>query len=44
MDDMNITFDEAESLVAFIKTHERQDIPDDVWELCMRIQDELDIY
>ena len=42
--DITLTFEEATSLVAFIKMHERENIPDDVWDLCMKIQDELDIY
>lgn len=43
-DDFTLTFDECEHLVAFIKRHEREDIPEAVWDLCQRIQDELDIY
>ena len=33
--------EEAESLMAFIKNHEREDIPDDVWDLCIRLQEEV---
>ena len=33
--------DEAESIVAFVKMHERDEIPDDVWDACMRIFDQL---
>lgn len=36
--------DEMEDLVAFIKNHEREDIPDNVWELCLRMQDKANIY
>lgn len=39
--DPNLTIEEAESIVAFIKNHERDEIPDDVWDLCMRLEDEL---
>ena len=42
--DINLTYDEAESIVAFIKMHEREEIPNDVWDLCIKIQEELDIY
>lgn len=41
---MELTIDELESLVAFIKTHERSDIPDSVWDLCIKIQQEMNIY
>ena len=30
---------ECESLIAFIKMHEREEIPDDVWKICMKLQD-----
>lgn len=43
-DNIRITTDEAEALVCFIKNHEREDIPDDVWDVCMRMMDELDEY
>lgn len=41
---MRLTKDEMEDLVAFIKNHEREDIPDNVWELCLRMQDKANIY
>ena len=34
--------EDAESLIAFIKNHERQDIPDNVWNICMRMYDALE--
>ena len=34
--DLNV--EEAEALVAFIKMHEREEIPEDVWEVCMNLQ------
>ena len=34
--------DDVETLVAFIKNHKREDIPDSVWELCMRMSDALE--
>ena len=33
---------ETESLVSFIKLHEREEIPEDVWEICMNLQNFLD--
>lgn len=33
------SIEEAESLIAFIKNHEREEIPDDVWEICMKLYD-----
>lgn len=41
---MRLTKDEMEDLVAFIKNHEREDIPDNVWELCLKMQDKANIY
>jgi len=38
---IEITEDEAFAIIAFIKNHERDEIPDDVWELCMRLYDEV---
>lgn len=38
---IEITKDEAYAIIAFIKNHEREEIPDDVWELCMRLYDEV---
>lgn len=34
-----LNVEEAEWLVAFIKMHEREEIPDNVWEICMKLQD-----
>lgn len=34
-----LTAEEAYALIAFIKMHEREDIPDDVWDICMRLYD-----
>lgn len=36
--------EEAYSLIAFIKNHEREEIPDDVWELCEALEDFYDFY
>jgi hypothetical protein len=41
---MRLIKDEMEDLVAFIKNHEREDIPDNVWELCLKMQDKANIY
>lgn len=39
---MLISTDEAEYIVAFIKNHEREDIPDSVWDICMKMIEELE--
>lgn len=36
---ITITDEEAETIIAFIKNHEREDIPDDVWDVCMKLMD-----
>jgi len=36
-----ISEDDAETIIAFVKNHERDEIPDDVWDLVMRLYDEL---
>lgn len=32
----------VESIVAFIKNHEFEEIPEDVWEICMEMQEFLE--
>lgn len=39
---MKLTIEEIETLIAFIKMHEREEIPDDVWDLCMRMYDAIE--
>ena len=39
---MRLTEDEVYSLIAFIKQNEREEIPDDVWDLCMRMYDAVE--
>ena len=34
-----MTDDAAEALISFIKNHEREEIPDDVWDICMELID-----
>ena len=36
---ITITEDEAETIIAFIKSHERDEIPESVWDLCMKLMD-----
>ncbi len=31
--------EDCETLIAFIKNHEREDIPDEVWDICMALYD-----
>ena len=33
--------EDCETLIAFIKMHEREEIPDDVWDLCMKMYDSI---
>ena len=39
---MYLSIEDIETLIAFIKMHEREEIPEDVWSLCMRMYDELE--
>lgn len=32
-----ITVEEAEDIIAFVKSHERDEIPDDIWDLTMKL-------
>lgn len=36
---ITITDEEAETIIAFIKNHERDEIPEDVWDVCMKLMD-----
>ena len=38
---IEISGEEAEAIIAFVRNHEREEIPDDVWELCIRLYDEV---
>ena len=39
---IEISDKEAELLICFIKNHERENIPDDVCDLCMKMMEMLD--
>lgn len=39
--DVTITKEQAEALIAFIRNHERKEIPDDVWDACQAMIDEI---
>ena len=39
-----LSLTEIETLIAFIKMHEREEIPEDVWEVCMKLQDICEEY
>ena len=43
-DYIELSVDEVETLVCFIKNHERDEIPDDVWDVCMKMMDMLDTF
>lgn len=34
----------AETIIAFVKNHEREEIPDDVWEVVQYLQEEVDAW
>ena len=36
-----ITSEEAETIIAFVKSHEREDIPDDMWDLHLKLWEAL---
>lgn len=36
-----ITVEEAETIIAFVKSHEREDIPDDMWDLHLKLWEAL---
>ncbi len=39
---IKITVEEAYEIIAFTKMHEREEIPDEMWDIVMRLQDELE--
>ena len=41
---IEITVEEAEEIIAFVKMHEREEIPDETWDIVMRLQDEIEVY
>jgi len=41
---MNLTEEEVYALIAFIKRHERKDIPDEVWNICMKMIEDIDMW
>ena len=38
---IDISVEESETIIAFVKNHEREDIHDDVWDLVMMLQDDV---
>lgn len=44
MTTVDISEETASALIAFIKRHERDEVPDDVWDFCMKLIDEFEIY
>lgn len=39
---IRLSADEAETMIAFIKMHEREEIPDDAWDVCMKLYDAVE--
>ena len=42
-DGVKLNRDETEYIISFIKMHERNEIPDSVWDICMKMYDALGI-
>ena len=40
---IDVSNEEAAILISFIKAHDREDIPDDVWDVCKVIMHRLNI-
>lgn len=38
-----LNVEESETVIAFIKMHEREEIPDDVWDVCMKLYDAVEM-
>lgn len=36
-----ITIEDAETIISFVKNHEREEIPDDMWDLHIRLWEAL---
>lgn len=43
-DTVILSEEDAETIISFIKNHEREEIPDDVWDVCMNMIDQTDRY
>lgn len=39
---VKLTDEEAETIISFIINHEREDIPDEVWDVCMKLIDQTE--
>ena len=39
---IKISVDDAEEIVAFTKMHERDEIPDEMWDVVMKLQDAIE--
>lgn len=39
---LKLSVSQVEALIAFIKMHERDEIPDEVWDVCMYLYDVLE--
>lgn len=37
-----ITLEDAEEIIAFTKMHEREEIPEEMWDVVMRLYDAID--
>lgn len=37
-----LSIEDAETLIAFIKMHEREEISEETWDVCIKLQDFVD--
>lgn len=41
-DGLTITLAEAEEIIAFVKMHEREEIPEELWDIIMKLQEAME--
>ena len=42
VNELTITWDEAAEIIAFVKMHERDEIPEELWDIIMRLQEAME--
>lgn len=40
---MDLSIEEIETIIAFVKSFERDEIPDALWDLCMKMCDAVEL-
>lgn len=41
-DGLIITLAEAEEIIAFVKMHEREEVPDELWDIIIKLQEAME--